>query len=220
MAASINSWRVFQSNTLRTASLMVSATIIPVFATGLLAALPWVIWPSAEPVASPVAHPWSQLTAPLSSLGNHDALPESVTDADVDTDPSHLQPHFEQAIKQLLNTLGNDGYEFIILETLRSPERQTALYQQGRHPGIPGPVVTNARAGESLHQKGLAIDLAPLVRGQPSTNIHDPLTRKAYEALGRRALASGLQWGGNWRLADWGHVQWPVFPPTNAKPQP
>lgn len=112
-------------------------------------------------------------------------------------------------MSRLLDTLHHDGYDFIILETLRSPERQASLYRQGRHPDSPGPVLTHARAGESLHEQGLAADLAPVVRGQANTDINDPLSRKAYKALGQAARDAGLQWGGDWTLADWGHIQWP-----------
>lgn len=51
-------------------------------------------------------------------------------------------------------------YDFGVHETLRSPERQAALYSQGRT--TPGPVVTWTR--RSNHQDGLAADWH-LVRG-------------------------------------------------------
>lgn len=45
--------------------------------------------------------------------------------------------------------------------TLRTFAEQTAIYNQGR--STPGPIVTNAKAGYSFHNYGLAIDIALLV---------------------------------------------------------
>jgi peptidoglycan L-alanyl-D-glutamate endopeptidase CwlK len=50
------------------------------------------------------------------------------------------------------------GYPFAIFEGYRSPERQAYLYDQGRD--RPGRIVTRAKAWESAHQAGVAIDLA------------------------------------------------------------
>mgnify|MGYP000123790209 CR=1 FL=1 len=51
------------------------------------------------------------------------------------------------------------GVAILIYETYRSPERQDTLYAQGRT--SEGPIVTNARAGESKHQDRVAIDSVP-----------------------------------------------------------
>ena len=45
--------------------------------------------------------------------------------------------------------------------TLRTPEEQQALFEQGRT--TPGNIVTNAQAGQSFHNYGLAIDIVLLV---------------------------------------------------------
>lgn len=50
---------------------------------------------------------------------------------------------------------------FMPFETYRSPERQNALYRQGRTE--PGKKVTNAQAWQSPHQFGLAADFVPCV---------------------------------------------------------
>lgn len=47
-----------------------------------------------------------------------------------------------------------------IVQGLRTFEEQNKLYAQGRT--LPGPRVTNAKAGQSFHQYGLSIDFALL----------------------------------------------------------
>jgi peptidoglycan L-alanyl-D-glutamate endopeptidase CwlK len=48
------------------------------------------------------------------------------------------------------------GVHPVIVQTLRTFEEQDLLYQKGRT--RPGPIVTNARAGQGYHNYGLAID--------------------------------------------------------------
>jgi peptidoglycan L-alanyl-D-glutamate endopeptidase CwlK len=58
-----------------------------------------------------------------------------------------------------------NGIEPLIYCTLRDGEAQEAEYARGRT--TPGLRVTWARAGESLHQYGLAFDFVPLRHGKP-----------------------------------------------------
>lgn len=52
-------------------------------------------------------------------------------------------------------------------EVLRSPERQTELYAQGRTK--PGKIVTNAKAWGSAHQYGLAVDMCLIIDGKEAS---------------------------------------------------
>lgn len=54
-----------------------------------------------------------------------------------------------------------DNMAVRIVQALRTFEEQDELYQRGRT--TKGPVVTNAKAGSSFHQYGLAIDFALLI---------------------------------------------------------
>lgn len=92
------------------------------------------------------------------------------------------------------------GYDMVLLEGYRSPERQAALKTMGDH-------VTGAGAGMSYHQYGLAADSAFLRDGQLVISETDPWAMRGYRLYGELAAAAGLTWGGDWRLRDFGHVE-------------
>ena len=117
-----------------------------------------------------------------------------------DRDWSKLQPAFRQTLLQLLARMSSRGYEFVLLEGYRSPERQETLAALSPH-------LTQARAYESRHQFGLAADLAPLRSGVLVFDVEEPWAKSAYFALGEEARAAGLTWGGGWKLQDYGHVE-------------
>lgn len=52
-------------------------------------------------------------------------------------------------------------------EVIRSAKRQDELYAQGR--SKPGKIVTNARAWESFHQMGLALDICLIIDGKEAS---------------------------------------------------
>lgn len=86
-----------------------------------------------------------------------------------------------------------DGY--------RTAKEQAELYAQGRTKS--GKRVTNAKAGESVHQYRLAFDIAFVnKKGEVSWN---PLL---YIQAGKIAKKYGLEWGGNWlQFKDMPHFQ-------------
>lgn len=93
-----------------------------------------------------------------------------------------------------------------IFETYRSPARQEYLYAQGRT--RPGKKVTDAKAMESWHNYGCALDVALLQDGQWSWSF-DPSMIAVY------FTRAGLQWGGP---LDPPHFQAPrVLPLAAAK---
>ncbi|MBB3224823.1 M15 family metallopeptidase [Pseudoduganella umbonata] len=92
------------------------------------------------------------------------------------------------------------GYEMVLLEGYRSPERQNRLADAGGH-------VTNARAFQSWHQFGLAGDCAFLRNGKVVISEKDPWAMRGYELYGQVAEAAGLTWGGRWKMMDFGHVE-------------
>lgn len=117
-----------------------------------------------------------------------------------DRDWNKLNPRFTQPVLQVLTRLQARGYSFVLLEGYRSPERQEKLADLGSH-------VTNARAFQSKHQFGLAVDLAPLRDGKLQISERDPWAMQAYVALGEEAERAGLTWGGRWWFKDYGHVE-------------
>lgn len=96
--------------------------------------------------------------------------------------------------------LEKHGYEMVLLEGYRSPERQAQLAALGPH-------VTRAGAYESYHQFGLAADVAFRRDGRVVIHEKDPWAMRGYELYGEVARALGLVWGGGWTLKDYGHVE-------------
>lgn len=100
--------------------------------------------------------------------------------------------------------------------TLRTFAEQQALYEQGRTK--PGKIVTNAKAGQSLHNYGLAIDIALLIdtdgNGTYETASWD--TKTDFEGNGGSTWmkivkifkAYSWEWGGDWTsIKDYPHFQ-------------
>lgn len=93
------------------------------------------------------------------------------------------------------------GYELVLLEGYRSPERQAKLAAMGSQ-------VTQAGAFESYHQFGLAADCAFMINGRIVVSETNPQAARGYELLGGVAKSLGLTWGGDWRsLKDLGHIE-------------
>jgi peptidoglycan L-alanyl-D-glutamate endopeptidase CwlK len=81
------------------------------------------------------------------------------------------------------------GEGFFIVETYRTPEKQDILYEQGRT--IEGDIITKARAWESYHNYGLALDIS-----------HTP--SEVVDAFEN----AGFEWGGRWEsFKDTPHFQ-------------
>jgi peptidoglycan L-alanyl-D-glutamate endopeptidase CwlK len=117
-----------------------------------------------------------------------------------------LLPAARRAARTLLST-ANDGRlgPGIVVKVIcgtRTSAEQTALYAQGRT--TPGPIVTDAPAGYSNHNFGIAFD-AGIFNG--GVYLDDsPL----YEKVGALGRAQGLEWGGDWtRFTDEPHFQLP-----------
>src|SRR5699024_2629471 len=99
-----------------------------------------------------------------------------------------------QAYKKGLYVQFSDGY--------RSHAEQNALYAQGRTK--PGPIVTNARGGQSLHNYGLALDM--FISNKEGTSASWPYD-KLKQAAGI-AKSLGFEWGGDWKgFKDYPHIQ-------------
>lgn len=93
------------------------------------------------------------------------------------------------------------GYDMVLLEGYRSPERQNQLLALGAN-------VTRAGAGQSYHQYGLAADCAFMRDGRIVISEQDPWVAAAYAKYGDVARSVGLTWGGGWQtIRDYGHVE-------------
>lgn len=92
------------------------------------------------------------------------------------------------------------GYEMVLLEGYRSPERQARLLKKGTH-------VTKAGSYKSYHQFGLAGDSAFIRNGKIVITEKDPWAMQGYKLYGKVAKSAGLVWGGDWKMMDLGHVE-------------
>jgi peptidoglycan LD-endopeptidase CwlK len=75
-----------------------------------------------------------------------------------------LHPLVVERARQFVELAQADGIEILVTSTLRTFEEQAELFAIGRTK--PGKKVTNAKAGESWHNFGLAFDVVPLVNGK------------------------------------------------------
>ena len=135
----------------------------------------------------------------------------------IDRSITSLQPGFRAKVDRWLNDVKAEsnstqgplaGIDFIILETRRSFERSDELYAQGRTK--PGPIVTNAKAGQSYHGFALALDGGPKYRDKPFTWAwdRDPRLMAAMKRIAALAKRHGIEWGGEWtRFRDLPHFQ-------------
>jgi peptidoglycan L-alanyl-D-glutamate endopeptidase CwlK len=80
-----------------------------------------------------------------------------------------------------------------ITQGLRTFPEQQALYDQGR--GKPGKIVTNARAGQSYHNYGLAIDLVEL-DGEKNEIADWKFDMGTLQDIAKKY---GIVWGGNFK---------------------
>lgn len=95
------------------------------------------------------------------------------------------------------------GITVIITSTYRDNEKQTQLYNQGRN-GNPGKIVTNAKAGQSIHNYRLAFDFCPMINGQAAWQ--DTLLFIKCGSIGK---SLGLIWGGDFKsIKDIPHFEY------------
>jgi hypothetical protein len=115
-----------------------------------------------------------------------------------------LHPALAVAVRAMVADLATKGTVVEVVQGLRTFAEQDDLYAKGRT--TPGPIVTQARGGESNHNFGLAVDLCPFTNGTPDWNA--PMS--VWAAIGTSAEAQGLEWGGQWKkFLDKPHVQLP-----------
>jgi peptidoglycan L-alanyl-D-glutamate endopeptidase CwlK len=111
-----------------------------------------------------------------------------------------LLPEVAPIARSLVQKAQQSGIRIKIISGLRSYAEQDALYAQGR--ATPGPKVTNARAGYSNHNFGIAFDIGVF---EGSAYLAESVKYKAVGALG---MDLGLEWGGSWKsIVDQPHFQ-------------
>lgn len=133
-----------------------------------------------------------------------------------------IHPGLVNVINLTLDKLQRQGTPFKVYSGLRTFAEQDKLYAQGRTTG--GSIVTNARGGQSMHNYGLAVDLAPYnMLTEDPTDLWWPepesrngeiwyqLEKKLHEAAAEVDASSPdnveYEWGGRWKFRDVPHCQ-------------
>jgi peptidoglycan L-alanyl-D-glutamate endopeptidase CwlK len=129
---------------------------------------------------------------------------------------SEVYPGLATLVRQMATQLEAEGIDIRVTQSLRTIAEQEALYAEGRT--APGSIVTEARAGYSWHNFGLAVDVVPLTPQGPDWNISHPVWARIV-AIG---VDSGLVAGAEWRtFPDWPHFQltgrFPTSPNDEAR---
>jgi len=128
-----------------------------------------------------------------------------------------LDNKFQPLVYQFLDMCKAQKLEVLIYCTRRTFAEQDDLYAQGRT--VPGHVVTNARAGQSAHNYGLAFDGAPTIGGK--ILWAEPLTGEHWLQYGRIGKMCGMEWGADWvgfregphlQMANWKQIAGLVQP--------
>ncbi len=148
-------------------------------------------------------------------------LPLPPAEVPANNDRSTLAPLFARRLTSVLQDMEAAGFDPIIFETLRTPERQQFIYGFGRtYDDGRGIVTHSSDADETWHGFGLAADII-------SKSAKWDAPSKFWSALGAACMARGLTWGGDWnrdgrsvdeRFVDRPHVQF--GPPMRRSPSP
>jgi len=104
------------------------------------------------------------------------------------SDPALLEPVTRQLVQAIIDQARQLGFEMMIFETYRSPQRQEMLFQQG---------ATKLRT-VGVHHYGLACDIVKQIGGEPSW-------KGDFSFVGTLAHSAGLIWGGDWGTPNQPH---------------
>ncbi|RDW15024.1 M15 family metallopeptidase [Oceanobacillus chungangensis] len=124
--------------------------------------------------------------------------------------PTQLHPLVEEKKNILLQQAAESSINLVITDEFRTFEEQDALFERGRT--TQGNIVTNARAGETYHNYGLAIDYALI------NEAGDYIWDTTYDGnnngisdwfeVAELAKDLGFEWGGDWSgFKDYPHLQ-------------
>jgi len=104
-----------------------------------------------------------------------------------------VDPGFEEKVVRVLFAVEKaTGVKWGVTAGLRSMAEQKTLYAQGRT--TPGDKVTNAPAGSSAHNFGLAVDIWPLkANGEPDWNTpaYGGVFKTLADIAGKEGLIAG-----------------------------
>lgn len=122
---------------------------------------------------------------------------DSASEKNIET----LHPKVRDKAREFINRVEKEtGIKLRVTSGIRTYAQQDALYAQGRTKS--GAIVTNAKGGQSNHNFGTAIDVIPIVNGQPDWNTKD------WAKISQIGKSVGFNWGGDWTgLVDKPHFE-------------
>lgn len=100
-----------------------------------------------------------------------------------------LHPKVRDKAREFINKAEKQGIKLRITSGFRTYAEQDALYAQGRTKA--GSIITNAKAGQSSHNFGTAIDVVPIVNGNADWNTD-------WNKIATIGKSLGFSWGGDW----------------------
>lgn len=120
----------------------------------------------------------------------------------------YVLPNFTKFIEECQVLAAKRGMEYKVICGTRTYEEQEKLWRQGRA-GNPGKIVTNARAGYSFHNFGLAIDCGVFKNGRYLDADQPAIAENFHELVAKLASKYKLRWGGNFkRIFDPPHFEY------------
>jgi len=123
-----------------------------------------------------------------------------------------LHPYVKYLCLKHIAACAAKGLKIMVTDTYRSIAEQAKVYAQGRT--TPGPIISNAEPGWSMHNYHLAYDIAIVNPDGKTINWsdicdtdHDGI--KDYYEAGAIGESIGLVWGGHFKnITDKPHYQW------------
>lgn len=115
-----------------------------------------------------------------------------------------LHPSVRDEVKKIIaecDSALNGRAKIRVTQGLRTFAEQEKLYNQGRT--SPGKKVTNAKAGQSIHNYGLAVDICLIIDGKDvswdtAKDWDNDGVADWYECV-KIFAKYGWDWGGNWK---------------------
>ena len=113
-----------------------------------------------------------------------------------------LQTEVQKRCRASLAAIRASGLDARVISGTRTYAEQTAIWRRGRF-GTPGPIVSNAKAGQSWHNFGRAWDIG-IFRPNGEYITDGPQYKEAAQV----GLLPGIEWGGHWKsFKDLPHYQ-------------
>lgn len=112
-----------------------------------------------------------------------------------------LDPRFKPLAMELIARCAESHLPVFIINTRRTAAEQAEMLRRGV-----------SWVQHSLHEQGLAIDVAPYLQYQlhGSSKLNWDANDPAWLSIGTIAERLGCKWGGRWKVRDLGHIEYAV----------